>query len=528
MKFSKIFTMCLLSVLCFSCSSIDEPVGVVERANEEPRSRSIDNLNEKTPKEEAMEQFAIIFSKAVHENKAFRTFLKESAMAKFDMNSDVLYVMIKDCTVGGQKVKDILLKYTTEEALNSIESTIPLLNILIPEIDMFGITVENLDCNDANIPVALNVEGGMALYINGKEETIIPNGSLPDFHSFVINENSRVLSASPSRGEIEFVSPNFDARNAVAKSDMVVLDPSNFGLRAVQAFTYFNGYDADEYSIALQRDYIYYGMTPSSERGEFNNAVTEYIATFSVNPKEYFKMSDQFSETGSKPYDDPHIIKNSVSRKKKKYTEEELIKRMWSQGAYEFRFEIYSSNSSRPVVVYLPFKPEELWNFNIDTSYIHGTLFRDKKYTYKIDPDKFTARQIDISPKKINLGKWDLSKEATERFISIYEEDKSATYSETFEYEVNTMTTSKINGSVKFGLGTDFVSGNVSTEIGSSTTTREKKTFTNTRKEEDDALGTMKVYFYDPIIEAHYDQNRFIMSTYNTGVVEFSITADYM
>lgn len=407
----------------------------------------------------------------------------------------------------------------------------PLLNILVPEIEMFGVTAENLDCNDATIPVALNVEEGMALYINGKLETVIPNGSLPDFHTFVINENSRVVSAVASRGEIEFVSPNFDARNAVEKSyywDEVWLNPVEVGWRAAHAFSYFAGFDADEHSVALQRDFIYYGMTPTSERGEFNNAVTEYIASFRVNPKEYFKISDQFSETGNKPYDDPHIVKNSVSRKKKKYSKEELIKRMWSQGAYEFRFEVYSSNSSRPVVVYLPFKPEELWDFNIDTSYRHGTMFRNKKYTYKIDPDKFKARQINISPQKINLGKWDLSKEATERFISVYEEDKSATYTETFEYEMNRMTSSKVNGSVKFGLGTDFVSGNVSTEISSSTSQKEKKTFTTTRNEEDDALGTVKVYFYDPIVLTINGNHYYVVNKYNTGVVDFSITADYI
>lgn len=155
-------------------------------------------------------------------------------------------------------------------------------------------------------------------------------------------------------------------------------------------------------------------------------------------------------------------------------------------------------------------------------------MFRNKKYTYKIDPDKFKARQINISPQKINLGKWDLSKEATERFISVYEEDKSATYTETFEYEMNRMTSSKVNGSVKFGLGTDFVSGNVSTEISSSTSQKEKKTFTTTRNEEDDALGTVKVYFYDPIVLTINGNHYYVVNKYNTGVVDFSITADYI
>ncbi|MCI8998162.1 MAG: hypothetical protein HFJ95_04100 [Muribaculaceae bacterium] len=65
-------------------------------------------------------------------------------------------------------------------------------------------------------------------------------------------------------------------------------------------------------------------------------------------------------------------------------------------------------------------------------------------------------------------------------------------------------------------------------ELTNTTTTRENKKYELTRQEEDDALGTIKVYFYDPIIEARVGLDRFILHEYNTGVVSFIITADYL
>lgn len=524
-----IFTLSIMCVIS-SCSEDPTPIDDVEEMHvygAAPQSRST-NEGEATEsqKQIAMEKFAIILSKAVYKYKGVRELLKEEALKMFDMNSEVLYVSIENRYVSNKIFRNILLEYTTEAELMQIETTVPLLNILIPEIKMFDVTVANMDCNDKEIPVAIAKDAGMSLYVNGVEEIVIAPGSLPDFHTIVVNENNRVLKAAPESrgGGIEFISPNYDGRNTQisAMSDDLPLDPTVSGGRAIQAYQYFNGYDSDEYSIALQRDFIYYGMTPTSTRGSFNNAVTEYLATFTVNPKAYFNIADQ---TNGANYSDPSIVKYSVSRKKKKYTEEELISKMWSRGAYNFRFEIFSSNSSQPVVIYIPLRPEELWDFNVQTSYRHETLFRDKKYTYKIDPNKFTAKNVFLKSDKISLGKWDLSKEATERFISIYEEDKSATYSESIEYEMTKMTLAKINGSIKIGLGTDLVSGSVGTEGGSSTTTKITKKYEFTRKEEDDALGTIKVYFYDPIITFRQG-DRFFHNEYNTGVVSFVITAD--
>lgn len=77
------------------------------------------------------------------------------------------------------------------------------------------------------------------------------------------------------------------------------------------------------------------------------------------------------------------------------------------------------------------------------------------------------------------------------------EEDKSATYVYHYKYDMTKMTSEKVNGSIKLGLGTSKVNGEVGAEITNTTTKTETKEFTITRQEEDDNLGTIKIYFYD-------------------------------
>lgn len=531
-KHVKIRLLSVILILLTACSSTEEVPNAPSTQESEmisPRSRStMSNLTT----DEALESFAIILSKAVYNHKGVRELLKSEVSKYFDKNSDVLYAIVKRMPVGQKSFREILLDYTSEQHLSEIENAVPMLNILVPKNEMFNLSAENLDSNDREIPIALSKESGMVLYLNGNKEMTVEVGYLPDFHTFVVNENTRVEEVGdPSRGDrdwIKFKSPNYDGRNM---GQMKInyranyYDPYTAGIRAVEAYQYFKGFDNDEHSIALQRDYIYYGMTPTSEKGTFNNGITEYLLSMEVDPHAYFKISDQ---TSGGVYIDPHLIKNSVTRKDKKYSEEELVKKMWAQGSYDFRIEIIYSNSSMPTIVHVPLYPEELWNFNIESSCRKGNMFRARKYTYKIDPKKFTSRRVDLTKYSISLGKWDLSKEGTERYIRIFEEDKSQTIKETIRYTVTKMNSSKINGSIKIGLGTDFVSGNVSTDISGSTTTQEEKNYELTRNEEDDALGTIKVYFYDPIIEAPLGPHYFILHEYNTGVVSFTITADYV
>lgn len=514
----KLILKFLLIVITISqviaCSNIDDTN--VDLGNMNTRTEVISTSMDK---DSAISKFAQILSLVTYQNIEIREFLKNEAIKRFDMNNDILYLNIKDKEIGNKSFRNWLIDYSSETIISDIEENVPLLNILIPEIPIFDISIENININDQDIPIVVNNHEGMALFLNGSYQLTIPEGELPNFHTIVVNENNRVI-INDTRSNSEpftFLSPYYDRNYVESHKTRAIYDnPYAVGGRAMQSFSYFNN---NNYSTGLQRDFIYYGLTPDSDTGTFHPEVSEYLLFLEVNPKGYFVISDDhINEING----DPHIIESTIVKRGGTYTEEELITKMWSQGAFNFRFEIYSSNSSIPQTLRLPFYPQDLWIFNIEKEFQHSTWFRDTKYTYKIDPRNFKAKRAPIE--NVSFGKWDLSKEGLERYIMIYEEDKKATVSQNIEYEITKFTSSKISNDLKIGLGTSS-SGSIGTEFNSSTTTREKRTFTYTYDEADDPLGTIKVYFYDPIIEAILSQNYVDIFSYNTGIVEFGITA---
>jgi len=367
--------------------------------------------------------------------------------------------------------------------------------------------------------------------LNGKKELSLQKGEVPNFHVFVVNENSRVIVPVDEMGKIksantssiQFKSPNFDGtikteKQLETKSIMASIDFA--GTKALHAFLNFNKDDGSIYQKAFQRDYIYYGITPENRSGNLNRSVSEYLSFISINPLTYFKVADQVN-TGSNS-DDPYIENYETSKEKRELTQEELLDRMWTKGAYEFRFEVITSTNQHPQIVYIPLKPNEIWNFNITHTREHSTWFSHSKYTYKIDPNKFTAKDIYLQ-NKISLGKWHLADESLYRYVNIIEEDEGIETSHTFNYESTRVHTNKFSGDQKLDIGVG--KGTVTAEVTNSNTIKESKSATILRKEKSDDLGSVRIYFYDPIIETVLGNQFIVLRTYNTGHVTFGITA---
>jgi len=336
-----------------------------------------------------LSKFAEILSRVTYDRQDVREFLKTEAVKQFDKNYDVLYALVKDKKINGPTFRDILVAYSSEADVQDIEKNVPLLNILVPKIALFDIDPANMDCTDPEIPVAVSKEKTTSLYLNGECAADLEKGEIPDFYTFVINENSRVIVDAATRNgkpTVAFISPNYDGSmqdEEVPATRSATLTASEVGTKAIAAYNYFYADDASNNSRSYQRDYIYYGLTPTSGNGTLNRLVSEYISFIEIDPSCYFNISDQ--KTGQSD-DDPYIKDNKVSRKKRPYTDEELIDKMWTKGSYNFRIEIFSANSTQPIIVYLPLRPEQIWNFNTSYTRKHKTWFSHTKYTHTIDP----------------------------------------------------------------------------------------------------------------------------------------------
>lgn len=509
-----LFLSSLLMFLFISCNqddSIISDAGVQMHAADSSLSEPTRNQN--------MVSFARILSKSISQNEKLRIFIKNEALRMFDKNYDFLYYPLRNEKVDDNlSFRDILVANSSEKEITVIEKNLPLLNILVPRIAFLNVFPENLDTKDSGIPVAIeNNDNGTDLYVRGQKVDEFADSEFPGFNVIVVNLNTRVSASEASstrstNGELwsyNFKSKNYNG-NTLTRSYNSSFDhsqmPSYLYKKAEKAFE--KGFNKDDNSInqiAFQRDNIYYGMTPTKTTGELNRSVTEYLSYMIVDPKVYTKISDEQSNHIN---DDPYIKENSIINKKNPLSHDEVIRKMWTEGAYNFIFEISSSNSKESAKMPIPVFPEEIWNFNIKGSFKKGGLFHRDKYKYEIDPTKFTSKIYYFDPATVTFGKWDIANESLVRYISIYEEDSGDDVTETSTESFTHVQSSNFKGDIKIGLGLGNIGGkqatgdaDFSSQTNSSNTTTTTNTITIKRHQGDDLLGyKIPIYFYDPII----------------------------
>lgn len=258
-----------------------------------------------------------------------------------------------------------------------------------------------------------------------------------------------------------------------------------------------------------------------------NRSVSEYISYIEVDPNAYFTIANERNSPAG--HNDPYIEYYEYERKKRPATEAELFEKMWTEGAYNFRFEVSTSTMSEAQIECIPLRPDQLWDFHIDlVSYRHSTKFRHSKYTYKISVKNFTSKPCFLE-KMVDLGKWDISEEALYRMVTVYEEDSGSEEEHTKTFEMIYAHKTNFSGDVKMNIGLkkagSTVSGGGAAGVEDSVTEKVTKSITIRVKNHPDMLGKTKIYFYDPIIEriVHLPQV-FDMHTYTAGSLQFGIT----
>lgn len=530
---SKIFACLCGAALITSCSS-----DFVDSNNLTNDSKPI--FNNSSSKEELMNNFSAILSRVLTEKQSVRKFLKDEALLQFDKNYDVLYQNVKDKSIDGKSLREMLVEASSERKIREIEEALPLLNIYVSNIPFADVTPENLDVTSQDIPVVVERNDSNAFYLKGKNVETWVKGEIPDFHAFVVNENTRMMvdkAATRASGKpvIKFRSPNFDGL-ANSKNKVKVSAFFRFGKKdkLVEAYRYFHGTNGGIDQKGFQRDYLYYGITPSDTVGQFNYSTTEYIRSIEIDPKALDYIADEVQDSGFKMKLDPRVKSNWAMEPggSRELNERELINRFWTTGTYDIKFKIISSTSTTPTEVMIPLRPEELWDFHTKVLYRHRTMIRSARYIYVLVPKDFTSKVVDLTSYNITLGKWDLSTEALQRFVRIEELDSGAEVEVSSEYDMERFTEKVVKGGIKFGVGFGKSSQN-NFGINSDYSSTDKKTdrYKHSVKirytQNSDLLGVIPIYYYDPIIEYTGSGYKINGSTefheYGTGTVKFTI-----
>lgn len=488
---------------------------------------------------QAQLKFAKLLSQAASNSIEVRNFLKEEALARFDNDYDIFYPLVKDKIVTGNKsFRDILLSYCQDEnELTRIEFSQLLLNIMIPDLSLFwDFDAKKWDVNNAEVAVLCRDDKDDTLYENGENIGSLPKGEIPGFPCLVVKNNERLMvtNANARSGEVtyEFIDEVFDgaknrpqARHSdfdidfqptedlgkyVAKSEIM---PS-----IIKAWEEFKNVPN-----ACQRDYIYYGITKANTPGTLNRNIREKLYRFRINATAFGKIADSNQDSQL----------NNPSQTKRYLSNDEILRQIWTDGEFEFRFKSYiaGEDSKEAMEHVLPFSVNPRDVFSIKKVHVHhknSTMFRQSKNFYSVNVNNLESKWIypeKLAGKNYNsqvfLLPWDLYSKSLviHMFVEEFDLDQTDERSRTVVNEF----TNKVDFSVEGGGSTDKKM-NLTAKLGygfSHTKTTTSTTKITTTLTSDD-LGTLSFLFYDPIIKAEANGTYKLYSVYN-GTVEATL-----
>ncbi|WP_299284513.1 hypothetical protein [uncultured Mucilaginibacter sp.] len=430
--------------------------------------------------------FANILAKAVKNDAPLRSFLKEESLKQFDNDHDILYQMVKDKKINNlETLHEKLIRFASSKAeLETIEQKLPLLTIFVPTLVNFSPESWNADTEVPVVAATNALNKGFSFYDNqGKEVAIAPN-EIPAFPLVLIKLNERVVvgsnttstskasSSTNSKSPIvyndgslvlSFADEAFDNINSKVITDKVkpsrVTDAS--GIDAVNINAYNSGTD-------WQRDYVYYGITPSQPVGQFKNNYSEFITSMKFSTNAISKMSDQDGDPRST---DGQMIGRPSSNGY-----------FWTEGNYEFTITVLINSKNgigNDLSKVISVKPTDLYD-------VQGKLRQEFAYYF--------YQVTSITPKEyhpnVELVPWDLQNYGTAWKFVVYENDNAQEVTQSYE---NTTTYA-----TNFELTAPF--NKVGTKFGASATTTEKRTYSVKTTLNSDFIGEATLSFDQPII----------------------------
>ena len=472
----------------------------------------------------AQKKFAKALSKAVSNSLDVRKFLKAEAVAQFDNDYDIFYPLVKNKIVyDNQSLRDILLSYCKDEnELVQIEQSLPLLNILVPDLSLFwDFNAEKWNVDDKEVSVICRDDKDNTLYENGENIGKMTTGDIPDFPCLVVknNERMKVSSVKTRSGEAtyEFLSDAFDGSKRKLQTRHYEEDINLQPTEDLEA--YVNGSEImssvkdawNEFKNvpnAYQRDYIYYGITKENKPGTLNRYIREKLYRFRIAANAYSAIND--------PTQDPTL--QDTQKNKGYLTNEEIIQKIWTDGNFEFHFKSYISgeDSKEAMEAKLTFtiNPRDAFSLEkIHLKHKNSTAFRQSKNFYTVDAKNLRSKWIYPEKSDKNADDlvftlpWDLYNKALSIhmynkslsiFMFVEEWDKGQTITQ--EKSVVSEFINKADFSIEGSGSIGKVS--LSTKLGygfSHTKTVSNKATIQTTVESD-PLGTLYFQYNDPII----------------------------
>jgi len=469
--------------------------------------------------------FGKALSPLLFEEEGLRSLIREEALKQFNHDYEVLYHMIKDRPVNGNKTFRDLLRERTggdESLLKEIEKQLPLLTIMVPELPNNSFSAKTWDVATQLPLVGLRVHStqGVPMLVGDGSEFNLPFDQIPGYPVVVIKDNERVITTA-SAGENTFKAPNTSFYYAFTDRNFNNLANRNAAARVVFTPIAQKLIDARTIMDPIQgwhRDYIYYDLTPNNTKGQFKLDFKEKITSFRFNygMEGYQAIADQEG--------DPRFIQAYPSFGENNRSGAAA----WTDGSFEFSVNaIVNSKVTGLAAVAPKFRARGYDLFDVE--YEVADVQRCRWYLGCFGSDLYIYRVKSVTPKMwfppanagIDLINWDLEKYAPTMAISIKEVDLPQT--------VTTRETSSTEFAANFAV--DPVDG-LFKKIGMKFGGSAKQVFSAERTVvtllESDNLGdNATVEFGDKVIIDHapffFLGRIYITREYSTGMVSFSV-----
>ena len=450
------------------------------------------------------QKFSSALVKVLGQNEEVRSLIKEEALKQIDFDYDVLYCLIKDKQLkNGVTLEEYLEKYLTSDELKCIHKQLPTLTLFVPTLPENSFSVHSWNTIDELPAVAVKVSDNndVKIYYGNGETEVFPADIIPGFPVVVVKENERIVR----NGEIlsKTVSENIEETNLIFVDEIFnnlhgkdlvntktranrpdrpvplpkVDNPEDYHPANMKKT--YEAYKIYKNTTGWQRDYIYYGITPTTDKGPFDYNMKEFLVGFELMGDAlgfYRKIADQDGDPKSSiPIGGVLPANSSIIT--------------WTEGEYEFKVTTYVGSKSTIGTEYKSFfrlKPDQLFRAEVERVISRPGM---PGYTvYKLVGLK--SKRVDLD---LPLFEWDLENYGATIKIAIEEVDGQET-------EVNSISSS-IEFATNFGFDASF-GEKVKFGVKFGSTIKEVLNVSNTITKTlgGDELGEVIINFADPVV----------------------------
>lgn len=501
---------------------------------------TVDNTEDISTKDQAecLKSFAMIMSKALYNEPELRAFVREEALQRRDLDYDVFYPWVKDAEIrDGLTFENIVKMYDSNDELDLIVKSVPLLTILVPDWswvneECFSPRSWQTDSPDVGVSYRSSSDQH-EIYHNGEYVFSMKDGEFSDSPILIVKNNERIAySGMTKSGEGVYV---FDPEEYIdVRSDVETKTKHTYETIELDYTTATNTIAAPLLqnrvrsacgmtagSSVPQRDYIYYGMTPSVTQGSVNKNYYERLYAIKISGSAKGVFDDPVGETSTGTDFKGKYI-GFVGRKEY-MTDDEIASTVWGEGSIELMIKVYAGGMPLVKKLSVPFGDAfEAKQIELKTGINWLGAVQSRTYYLNIPEDNDASGVVE--PKWIDvdydLFYWDLTTYPSEYYVEFYECDASSSITKNFEHTYSYMN----NFTASSEVSTEMIK--VGWSSGASATTSKTVKYSESYTQDDDNFGNFVVQYGDKIVLSQTNSHATI-KTYSTGYVDAMIIPRY-